>query len=338
MRKVKAVVYGVGEMGKIATKLMIEKGVEITGAIGNKSNIGEDLGDVIGLDHALNVKIRNDADSALSDSQADIVVMSVGSHMDDMHPHFKKCIENDKNLITIAEDLFYPWRIFPEISSDLDNLAKEHGVTLTAGGIQDIFWLNMLTILSGASHSIESVLGQATSNIDEYGPLATELVGVGLTEEQFKNKLKEKENNGYSFFGIALEAIIADLGLELNAWKEWFEPIVYNEDIECKSMEKIIEKSLVVGMKQITEIGTKQKILFRSEFITRILRKDETEDSNWFIKGTPDLYLSNINLPGPLATCAAMVNRIPDVIKSKPGLITVDKLPKPKFRYSSFTV
>ena len=34
MRKIKAIVYGVGAMGRVMTKFMVEKGVDIVGAIG----------------------------------------------------------------------------------------------------------------------------------------------------------------------------------------------------------------------------------------------------------------------------------------------------------------
>jgi 4-hydroxy-tetrahydrodipicolinate reductase len=98
------------------------------------------------------------------------------------------------------------------------------------------------------------------------------------------------------------------------------------------SLGKTIKRGLVIGQTEITEIDTKEGIRFRAEFISKILQKDEVETSKWFIKGAPDLYLENPNLPGPLATCAAMVNRIPDVINCEPGYITVEKLTKPKYK------
>ena len=47
---IRAIVYGVGAMGAIMTRLMIEKGVEIVGAIARSPDkVGCDLGDVAGL-------------------------------------------------------------------------------------------------------------------------------------------------------------------------------------------------------------------------------------------------------------------------------------------------
>lgn len=53
-------------MGKIMTKLMVEKGVLIVGAVGHVSNIGKDVGEVAGLGYPLNVKISDDAALAYS--------------------------------------------------------------------------------------------------------------------------------------------------------------------------------------------------------------------------------------------------------------------------------
>ena len=49
-RKIKAIVYGVGTIGKIATRYMMEKGIEIVGAIDlSPVIVGKDLGEVAGL-------------------------------------------------------------------------------------------------------------------------------------------------------------------------------------------------------------------------------------------------------------------------------------------------
>jgi len=50
MRRIKAVVYGVGAMNSVATRMMLEKGVDIVGALARSPDkVGRDLGDVAGL-------------------------------------------------------------------------------------------------------------------------------------------------------------------------------------------------------------------------------------------------------------------------------------------------
>jgi len=99
MDNIKAIVYGVGAMGKMMTKFMVEKGVVIVGVIGHVSNIGKDLGEVADLGYLLNVRISDDADAVLSEQKADIAVVALFTEMDTMYPHLVKCLENGLNVM-----------------------------------------------------------------------------------------------------------------------------------------------------------------------------------------------------------------------------------------------
>lgn len=213
MEKIKAIVYGVGAMGKIMTKFMVEKGVNIVGAIDiNPEVVDKDLGDVAGLGYPLNVTISDNADAVLSEQKADITLIAVFTEMERMYPHLKKCIENGLNAITTSEKASYPWSISPELAAKLDKLAKEHGVTITGSGFQDGFWINGISVLTGASHTIKSVAAKVTYNVDDYGPGVAEYHHVGQTKEDFHRWLKE-EGAELSIFRMHLEALIADSGL-----------------------------------------------------------------------------------------------------------------------------
>jgi hypothetical protein len=78
MRPVRAIVYGVGAMGSIMARLMLDKGVEIVGAVGRSpEKVGRDLGDVAGLGSRTGVVVEPDARPAL-DRGADIAVVTSG--------------------------------------------------------------------------------------------------------------------------------------------------------------------------------------------------------------------------------------------------------------------
>ena len=75
MRDVRAVVYGVGAMGSILTRLLLDKGVKIVGAVGRSpEKVGRDLGDVAGLGRKIGVAVDSDPHRALADG-ADIAVV-----------------------------------------------------------------------------------------------------------------------------------------------------------------------------------------------------------------------------------------------------------------------
>jgi len=147
MRRIKAIVYGVGVIGRLATKYMVEGGVDIVGAIDVNPEVADkDLGEVAGLGRPLNVKISDDADAVLSEQEADIAVVSIFTQMDRMYPLFEKCIENGLNIVTPSEEALYPWKTAPEWAARVDKLAKKHGVTLTGAGLQDTFRVNIVAL------------------------------------------------------------------------------------------------------------------------------------------------------------------------------------------------
>ena len=58
MKRIKALMYGVGVVARTEmVRLMVEKGVDVVGAVSRLSNIGKDLGEVCGIEHPLGVNI-----------------------------------------------------------------------------------------------------------------------------------------------------------------------------------------------------------------------------------------------------------------------------------------
>jgi 2,4-diaminopentanoate dehydrogenase len=337
-RKIKAIVYGVGTIGRVATRYMIDKGIEIVGAIDlNPDIVGRDLGEVAGVSSPLNVTISDDADAVLSGQRADIAIVSIFSQIDRMYPIFKKCIENDLNVITPTEEALYPWGIAPALALELDEIAKKHGVTLTASGQQDSFRVNIISLLTGACRNIESVILRQLSDLSGSGSSSIANYHVGDTKEISYKKMKEQ---GVPLFSlkICLEAIIADLGLTINKIEENAELTTADTDVEAKGVPGgIVKKGLVTGMAKIANISTEQGIQFRGEQISKVFTKEEKLEGAFnecFIKGIPELhyklFIKEVEIKS--TSVSSMVNRIPDVLNNEPGFITAEKLPKLKFK------
>jgi len=336
--KIRAIVYGVGKMGILISKYMIEKGVDIVGAIDiNPAIVGKDLGEVAGLGRDLNVIIRKDADEVLSEYKADIAIVAVYTDMERMYPIFEKCIENNFNVLTTAGGCAYNWSTHPELTAKLDKLAKKHNVTLTASGLQDSFLINMVTLMTGASHTITSVEGKQKFNLSRFGPVAIRQYGAGKTKEEFYESVAVDHHLKSALYSrLALETLIADLGLTIREMGERIDPVIGDENVLCEGLGTTIKKGLARGMIRTHEAITEQEIRFRFEEIGVVYTMAEEASGDvtneWFIDGEPQLHMVTDRMSGPIATCAQVVNRIPDVINSEPGYVSVDRLPKLKFR------
>ncbi len=328
---VKVICYGIGAMGRMTASLMLEKGYEIVAAIDKYSYIGEDFGDVLGLGYKLGFTVSDDADGVLSNTKADIVAVSAKSLLKDMQPIFEQCLEYGFNVVSLAEESFFPWRIRPAESAALDKLAKKHGVTLTSCGIQDVVWLNAFCTLSACCHKMDKVIGRAVADQNPYGIEATKGIGFGLTVEEFNNRtdLGEADPN---WFGMTLETIISRLQMTPTSIRDILEPITADHIIHYDGGNIDIPAGRVSGWNQITEIETAEGTTFRCEFISKICEKEGEEFHGWEIQGQPNLTMIIPGLEPPYIICTSVVNRIPDVINAASGFVTLDKMPTPIYR------
>jgi 4-hydroxy-tetrahydrodipicolinate reductase len=332
-REVRAIVYGVGAMGSIMARLMLEKGVRIVGAVARSpEKVGRDLGEVAGIGIETGVMVEPDARRALGEG-ADIAVVCVASYLSVMFDHFRLCLEHGCNVVTIEEEAVYPWSTAPELAADLDRIGKEHGATLAASGAQDVFWMNLVSTLMGAAHRIESVAGRCTWNADDYGPEVAKHVHVGETTEEFERYLAE---HGWPDFvsRATLEALIADVELTPKAVRPSVAPVVAESATWSRSLARVVPPGRLLGVVDSVTIETEEGPAFTFEMAGRVYAQGESDLNEWVVTGEPsELRLVNDRVPTRLITCTSVVNRIPDVILAEPGLVTLDRLPKPKYRH-----
>lgn len=333
-RDVRAIVYGVGAMGSILTRLLLDKGVQIVGAVGRSpEKVGRDLGEVAGLGRLLGVAVESDPHQALAKG-ADIAVVCVSSYLSTMREHFAVCLEHGVNVITIEEETVYPWSTAPGHAAELDALAKANGVSLAASGAQDVFWLHLVGTLLGASHKVEAVEGRCSWNVDDYGPEVAAHVHVGDTADAFERYVA---THGWPEFVArqTLEALLADLNLSVSAVSSQVTPVLADEPTLCRSLNRTVPTGHLHGTVDTTEVETKEGPRFRFSMEGRVYKEGETDTNEWRVRGEPELQLRNDSVPTQFITCSSVVNRIPDVIRAAPGLITLDRLGKPSYKHGS---
>lgn len=331
MRKIKAVVYGVGAMNTIAARMLLDKGVEIVGALSrSEAKVGKDLGAVTGLGE-LGVTISNDPAEVFKRTTPDVAVIAVNSYMADAVEQLRACAEHGVNAVTLSEEALYPWKTSPEITEELDAIAKRTGATLTGTGHQDVYWVNIVTMMMGTAHKIDSVTGRASWNVDDFGPEVAGDQQVGSSVTEFDKWLKSASRPP-TFGRNVLDALVAHTGLTPTKVTTTTRPDLAPSRMYSKALQVEVEEGAVIGFTDVDEIRTEEGPVFTFEMSGRVYMPEEGDINQWDIAGEPELTLSNGTVPTQITTCTQLVNRIPDVIKAEPGFVTMEKLPALRYR------
>ena len=321
-------------MGSIITRLLVEKGATVVGAIGRSpSKVGRDLGEVAGLGFELGVKVDEDSDAVMSRAAADVAVVAVSSYLETMFDHFRTCMEHGANVVTIEEESFFPWCTAPALATRLDALAKHHGVTIMGSGAQDLYWMTLPSALMGAAHRVDSVHGRTTWNVDDYGPEVAQHVQAGSTLEQFESHVKRE---GWSSFVVrnTVDALVADAGLNAAEVQTSVEPVLASTETPSRSLRREIAPGQLLGVTDSATITTREGPSFTFEQTGCVYRPGQADMNEWAVRGEPaELKLRNDNVPTRVATCTQVINRIPDVINASPGFATVAELPRLRYRH-----
>ena len=323
-RNIRVIQYGIGTTGLEMTTLIFEKkGTEIVGAISQSRNVGRDLGEVIGLDRPMGVKISNDADAVLSSVKADVVLHATVSYLPDAWIQIKKVIEAGMSVITIAGRMVYPP---PTLAREVDVLAKAKGVTVLSVGVNPGFSLEILPLfLSGICRNITRIKVRRVVDLSKIRASFLRKVGIGMTENEFY----EARAGGSILFleGFAGEesmTMISDcFGWDLDMKLVAVKPVLATERIEAKNL------TLEAGMVRAYSVGrsgTQDGREFIRYEVECGLGMDCEAKNIISIEGDPNIT-ETLVVEGASGTAPLVVNNIPNVLNAKPGLVTLKDLP-----------
>ena len=347
-QKIKAVQYGVGKMSMYTMRYMLEKGIEIVGAVDiNTDVIGKDIGEILGQQKlGVVVTAANKAREMMQTVKPDICVITTRSLIAELEEPYMLCAELGINAISTSEEAFYPQNSHPSLTKKIDELAKKNNCTITGTGYQDIYWGQLITSIAGSTQKITKIKGSSSYNVEDYGIALAEAHGAGLTLEEFDKQVAAADNISQEEREKVIQSgefepsymwnvngwLCSKLGLTPVSQTQKCVPQTYKEDIYSSTLGMTVKAGDATGMSAVVTTETKEGITIEAEAIGKVYGPDEFDKNVWTVEGEPTTTIT-VEKPATVElTCATVVNRIPDVINAEPGYITTDKLGDLQFK------
>ena len=346
-RKVRVAQYGCGKMSKFLMRYSLEKGAEIVAAFDmNPKLVGKDIGTVTGGGKkGVAISSAADAPKILAALKPDVCIIATRSTVAELKDAFTACAKAGVNAITTCEEALYPWNSSSELTKELDALAKKGKCTFCGSGYPDLYWGTLITTLAGSSAKITKIKGSSSYNVEDYGIALAEGHGAGFSIADFKKKignynslssdkikaLVEKGEYIPSYMWNQNGWLCSRLGLTVISQTQKCIAQTHKEDLHSSTLGMTIKAGDATGMSAVVTTKTAEGITLETECIGKVYAPDEFDRNEWTLYGEPDITLV-VNRPATVElTCATIVNRIPQLIDSKSGYVSTDRLPNNEY-------
>lgn len=315
------VIVGLGRVGRTVARMALERDLEIVGAVVRPTSalIGRDLGSVLGQNRSTGVEVTGDLAGLLASTRADAAMMAVHNELDKMMPLYESALGAGVNVLCAGVEISWAWPYAPEAAHRLDALAAGNGVTITGGGNQDYTMIRCGSHLAGICHTIDAIHFRRVTDVDQFGPVAADLAGVGAACADTRRAWQEESPQ--PVYEIFARQLVADLGLREAHVTSERHPLTSSDALHSSALQLVVSAGDVIGVREVTRIATHEgpEITYESEL--KLLRRDEAETMRWMVSGNPPVELTIDGAPRLETTATQLLNRLPDVIAARPGYV-----------------
>ena len=330
MSTIRVMHFGLGPIGcAIARQIAARPAFKIVGGIdADPAKIGRDLGDVVGLNGRLRLKVQDHPAKALKAAEPDIVVHCTSSSIREVMPQLEMILKAKTAIVSTTEELAYPGYTHIRQARLIHMWAKKAKVAVLATGVNPGFAMDTLPIvLTAACENVERVTVTRIQDARLRRLPFQQRIGAGLTTEQFQRKLAE---GAVRHVGMTESiAMIADaLGWRIDRISDEVQPKLARVTISSEFLA--VDPGYVCGIIQ-DGIGYREDQPAIRLHLEAYLGAPDPYDAVE-IEGSPALSMKIAGgIHGDIATASMVVNSIPKVLAAAPGLRTMRDLPLPSF-------
>lgn len=327
--KIRVIQYGLGPIGGAVARHVLERpGLELVGGVDiAPAKIGQDIGQVIGLDRALDIPVSATLEQALSRAQADVVLHTTGSYFDLFKSQVLEILAAGLHIVSSSEELSFPWLAHPQQAAEIDAAARQAGKAVLATGVNPGFLMDSLPLnLTAICQRVDRIDVRRVINAStRRGPFQAK-IGSGMTVEEFQAKM-QAGRMGHVGLPESIGMVFDTLGKKLVRYESNVEPVVAQRLHKTPYFE--VPAGRVIGLQQTARAWAEEGEWMTLTFVAA-LDADEVagqEQDTITITGKPTLQVTLQGTNGDLATVAILVNAVRRVCAAAPGLLTMRDLP-----------
>lgn len=329
--KFEVVQVGLGPMGKIIAQLLLRReNLSLKGVVDIDPELkGKDLSELLNDKRGTNIKIGSSLIELLSKGKVDVTIIATSSSFEKVSPLIRQAVESGSNVISICEELSYPFQQHPKLSEDLDSLANSNNVTIVGTGINPGYLMDLLPIvLTAPCQSVKSIKVTRMMNSTKRRVPFQRKIGTGLKSSEFRAKIDGKKITGHVGLIESILMICNALGFSFDEIKEFPPKEIITEKGLTTSYEENVPKGYVCGLQSKAVAIKDNHEIVSLDFIAYAGEHEEYDSIE--IIGTPNISQKIIGgVHGDLGTSAMVANLIPIVTKARSGLLTMKDLPVP---------
>jgi len=321
---------GLGPIGCAVSRLLIQKpGWRIVAAVdADPAKQGRDVGEVIGLEQRLGVMVTSDL-ATLQGADIDVALLTTVSTFPEVLPTLSSLIQRDIDVVASTEELFYPYYRYTEQALALDELAKQHGVSVLGTGVNPGFIMDTLVlVLTGACQHITRIAVTRVANASGARPSLQRKLGLGLTQAHFAEAAAQGRVGVVGLID-SLAFLAHVLQWHMDDFKERLVPVIADKPVRFTQGQ--VGPGQVCGVRYVVKgISHGKEVI---SFDLRMYLEAESVRDTIYIEGTPtlEMTLKSTNM-GDVAAAALLVNMSPLVHQARPGLLTMVDLPLPHWQ------
>ncbi|MCD6136476.1 dihydrodipicolinate reductase [Candidatus Bipolaricaulota bacterium] len=323
--KIRVLQYGLGPIGSAIARYVAEKpSLQLVGGVDiDPAKVGKDLGEVIGLEGPMGVRVSSTLSDALSGGAADVVIHATSSYFPLFLGQILEILDAGLDIVSTAEELSFPWLANPDEAAVIDEAAKRAGKTVLGTGVNPGFLMDSLVLnITAISQRVDHIAVTRRMNASfRRGPFQAK-IGTGMSVDAFNAKMAEGRM-GHVGLPQSIGMVFDTLGKKLERYESSVEPVVADKPVKTDFFA--VEPGQVRGLKQVARGYTKEGEFMSLTFIAAL---DEPDDKDTIvIKGVPDLEVTLHGTNGDIATVAIAGNAVRRVRDAAPGLVTMRDLP-----------